>query len=276
MELNAERKKEQRLGQNECRSRTRSKQRNMPAPPSSPLSHFFFLFFFFFSFFLVLTIFCSVPSVTGQKSLGSGNLGILSVGTRNEYSLCVNGPVVTQLEVTPSGTDLVFVPDVIKLYTSTEKQCATLSLLGIGKGETRSISFGFSGADAGRMQLDFSYSVTIQSKVGLCSGREFLTDNSGTVTDGPSNYPALATCEWLIQPEFPASRFEISFTSLDVQEDRDYVKIFKGPIDLADKQVFKLTGTSTPTENYIIKDASSILIQLTSDASLEYSGFSLK
>ena len=120
-----------------------------------------------------------------------------------------------------------------------------------------------------------------------CSGRLLLTEQSGSVSSGPSNYMDNTVCEFVIQPTGGASAIELTFSSISTEKNYDYVKVFGGSqqtdpplatftghltLNGARQLVPANTGRTVPA--FVRIAGSSLLVVLFSDASINSRGFS--
>jgi len=124
--------------------------------------------------------------------------------------------------------------------------------------------------------MAFSYYMeTIDSTTLYCKGTQFITQESGTLTDnsGNENYANNSDCKWqLIVPK--GKRIRIEFDSMDTQANVDYVSIFDGTATIPDNLLAKFSGTNIPP--VITTLSNEVLIWFVTDGTTTGKGWKLK
>ena len=103
-----------------------------------------------------------------------------------------------------------------------------------------------------------------------------LNAESGMLTSGPGNYLDDALCTWTITPSDGAHSIHLQFTTFDMENNYDYVRIFSKPADgNGNRQLIAtLTGSTIPTTIYSVNElGDSMVVELTSDYSVTETGF---
>lgn len=125
-------------------------------------------------------------------------------------------------------------------------------------------------------EMAFSYYMeTIDSTSLYCRDTQFITQETGVLTDnsGNENYANNSDCKWqLTVPK--GKRVRIEFDSMDTQANVDFVWIFDGTATLPDNLLAKFSGTNIPP---VINTLSNeVLIWFVTDATTTGKGWELK
>lgn len=117
-------------------------------------------------------------------------------------------------------------------------------------------------------------SVPVDSINLYCQGTVYLSDDSGTISDGsgPNNYSNNVSCKWLITTE-QSKHVRISFTEFDTQLDTDMVLVFNGQKPLQENLIAKFSGPTIPP--VITTGSNQVLVWFLSSDSITGSGWKL-
>jgi len=112
-----------------------------------------------------------------------------------------------------------------------------------------------------------------------CVGPEgaVLTDANGTISDGPGNYEDDASCTWTVVPPEGSGPIRLEFTSVDMESNYDYLKVFRKAASTGELTLIKsMTGNlnSNLPSPLVVQSGDSLVIKLTSDGSVHNTGFS--
>lgn len=125
-------------------------------------------------------------------------------------------------------------------------------------------------------EMAFSYHMeTIDSTTLYCKDTQFITQETGTLTDNSSdeNYANNSECKWqLTVPK--GKRIRIEFDSMNTQANVDFVWIFDGTATLPDNLLAKFSGTNIPP--VITTLSHEVLIWFVTDATTTGKGWKLK
>jgi hypothetical protein len=106
-----------------------------------------------------------------------------------------------------------------------------------------------------------------------CTSCGVLTAATGTVTDGPSNYPSNALCEWKIIPT-GARTVTITFSSFSTESGYDFVQIWECGTSQCDTgyKLDQISGDYSSSLSYT-SNTGYMFVRFTSDTSVEKAGF---
>ena len=133
---------------------------------------------------------------------------------------------------------------------------------------------------AGQYLLTETVSATVTCS-GSCLCQPSTGNSSGTISDGPSNYPSNANCTWLIASSGLTSSvntINLSFSSFNTENNYDFVTINRCTSSSSCEQVAKLSGyivasfLSRPSSIYA-SSTGYMQVRLTSDKSVNHDGF---
>ena len=97
-----------------------------------------------------------------------------------------------------------------------------------------------------------------------------LKELKGTISDGIGDYAPRSHCSWAIDTQIPNDSITISFSSFNLESQRDFVKIYDGLSPDPATLLIQLTGSIRPQT---VSSSGPMLIEFTSDVSIERSGF---
>ncbi len=125
-------------------------------------------------------------------------------------------------------------------------------------------------------EMSFNYYMeTIDSTTLYCKDTQFVTQETGTLTDnsGNENYANNSDCKWqLTVPK--GKKIRIEFDSMDTQANVDFVWIFDGTATIPDNLLAKFSGTNIPP--FITTLSNEVLIWFVTDATTTGKGWKLK
>jgi hypothetical protein len=103
-----------------------------------------------------------------------------------------------------------------------------------------------------------------------CAGLVVLTQSSGVISDGTGEYPALTTCQWRVESSVPLT---LTFDVLNLERNYDFVRIYSGSQAVPTALLATVTG-QLPVSPIIT--TGTVLVQFTSDSSIQSTGFTLR
>jgi hypothetical protein len=125
----------------------------------------------------------------------------------------------------------------------------------------------------------FAYSGNVSSADYCTANESTRTALSGSISDGPSCYQSLAACRWIIAPP-GAGTVTLTFVSLSTERNYDFVRVFScatancvGPYEILELSDSPFSGSTIPGP--VTSSTGVMMITLTSDSSVENSGFSI-
>ena len=109
---------------------------------------------------------------------------------------------------------------------------------------------------------------------GSCECPGTSGEYSGTITDGPGNYPSYAACQWTIQADRPNMEVSLQFTFFDTEGGYDYVYVYECDSPSCDTKIelVKLDGAGDTGMTYT-SSTGYMMVELTSDDGVEQGGF---
>ena len=131
-----------------------------------------------------------------------------------------------------------------------------------------------SGCAAGQYLLTETVSATVTCS-GSCLCQPSTGNSSGTISDGPSNYPSNANCTWLIASSGLTSSvntINLSFSSFNTENNYDFVTINRCTSSSSCEQVAKLSGPIRPSSIFT-SSTGYMQVLFTSDKLTTSSGF---
>lgn len=106
--------------------------------------------------------------------------------------------------------------------------------------------------------------------------KEFDTD-AGVISDGDGKYASSVSCQWLIKPKVAADSIVLSFKSIALEENADYIRIYSGD-SAAGTPLYELTGAEIPEGRDLtvaLGESGAVYVQFTSDGAVNREGFVL-
>ncbi|WP_196888509.1 CUB domain-containing protein [Aureivirga sp. CE67] len=109
-----------------------------------------------------------------------------------------------------------------------------------------------------------------------CHGFTELTDPSGVFTDGSNeeDYSNNTYCKWHIKPE-NAVQITINFTEFNIENDYDFVRIYKSTEESNQNIIGTYTGNELPEELTTPLGVGEMLIKFSTDDSYTYDGWEI-
>ena len=104
----------------------------------------------------------------------------------------------------------------------------------------------------------------------FCTGTNVLTAPTGSFSDGSGDYKYNngTVCKWKIDPGPFATNLTLAFTSFDLEEGKDIIKVFSIP---SNQVIATLTGSEIPEP--VVSESGKMLILFTSDGFNNFNGF---
>ncbi|PKP48776.1 MAG: hypothetical protein CVT94_07380 [Bacteroidetes bacterium HGW-Bacteroidetes-11] len=104
----------------------------------------------------------------------------------------------------------------------------------------------------------------------FCSGTITMTEPTGTITDGSGEhrYNHNSMCKWKIEPGPYADNLTLAFTSFDLEENKDYLKVYALPTN---QLIANFTGSTIPEP--LVSPTGRMLILFTSNGFNNKGGF---
>ncbi len=104
----------------------------------------------------------------------------------------------------------------------------------------------------------------------FCDGTTTLTEQTGSFTDGSGshNYNNATICKWKIDPGQYANNLTLAFTSFDLEDGKDFVKIYALP---SNQVIGSFTGSEIPEP--VVSPSGKMLILFTSNGFNAANGF---
>jgi len=227
----------------------------------------------------------AIPTCSGVTYLVANTTGTtITDGSLNYVSdkycmwvVSASGPIT--LKFTSFATEANF--DVVKIYNGVS---VNAGLLGSFSGTTLPIAVTSTGSS---MTIVFSsdssveaagFYATVTSAVAPAArdcGAGTVSASSApiTISDGSANYAKFANCRWTVAATGTSpSSITVSFTSFATETNYDFVKIFNGTETTSGTLLRSLSGSPAVPFSVSVK-ATSIVITLTSDDTIEAAGF---
>jgi hypothetical protein len=104
-----------------------------------------------------------------------------------------------------------------------------------------------------------------------CDGVKVLREPKGTITDGDDDYLPNSHCRWIIMSDIPNDSITIRFIFFDLEQQRDFIKIYDGASASPELLLVQLTGRFNPLP--VRSTSGTMLIEFLSDMSIERAGF---
>ena len=104
----------------------------------------------------------------------------------------------------------------------------------------------------------------------FCTGTITLNEPTGTITDGSGDhsYNHNSMCKWKIEPGPYAENLTLAFTSFDLEENKDYLKVYALPTN---QLIANFTGSTIPEP--LVSPTGRMLLLFTSNGFNNKGGF---
>ncbi len=202
--------------------------------------------------------------------------GPLSTYLANSACTWLVSPVDSVTSITINFSEVALgMGDSIKVYAGSDENATLLATYGQGSalaaltapGNRMFVKLLTDGSDEGQgFRAEFSSTFPVYCTSSITT----LTEPTGEISDGSGdyNYNNSSVCKWKINPGPYAKDLTLAFTSFDLEEGKDFLKVFAVPTNvlLAD-----LTGNVIPDP--IVSPTGQFMLMFSSNGFNNYQGF---